>query len=329
MRIPEYTVEDDDSGLRLDSFLALQDDLGLSRSYISTLIRNGHVRIDGEAHGKPSIHLRSDQVVTVSIPDPEPIDLMPENIPIDIVYEDAHLIVIDKHAGLVVHPTPSTRRGTLVNALLYHCRDTLSGISGDLRPGIVHRLDKDTTGLIMVAKDDETHRHLSAQLASRTVKRRYVALCWGFPSPSQGRIDAPIGRDPYNRQKMTVIESGRRAATNYRIIKKYSIASLIECRLETGRTHQIRVHMSVMKKCPIISDIKYGGMSPRGAPSTRVNRELIADALRLAGHHMLHAETLGFIHPTTNEELEFNSAPPIEFRLVQKKLDSVSAGNDR
>lgn len=326
MSTPEYRIDEDDSGLRLDSFLALQDNLGLSRSYISTLIRNGHVRVDGKTPVKPSTHLQSNQIIIVNIPDPEPIDLMPENIPIDIVYEDAHLIVVDKHAGLVVHPTPNTRNGTLVNALLYHCRDTLSGISGDLRPGIVHRLDKETTGLMMVAKDDETHRHLSAQLAARTVKRRYVALCWGFPSPSEGRIEGPIGRDPNNRQKMTVIESGRRAATNYRVIKKYSIASLIECRLETGRTHQIRVHMSVLIKCPIICDCKYGGMSPGGVPSTRENRELIADAIRLAGHHMLHAETLGFIHPITNEELEFNSAPPIEFRLVQKKLDSVSTG---
>ena len=328
MSIPEYRVENDDTGLRLDSFLALQDDLGLSRSYISTLIRNGHVIVDGETSVKPSTHLKSDQLIKVNVPDPEPIDLLAEDIPIDIVYEDNHLIVIDKHAGLVVHPTPSSRDGTLVNALLYHCRDTLSGISGDLRPGIVHRLDKDTTGLMMVAKDDETHRNLSAQLAARTVKRRYVALCWGFPSPSSGRISGPIGRDPNNRQKMTVIESGRRAATNYRTIKKYSIASLIECRLETGRTHQIRVHMSVKKKCPIISDSKYGGMAPRGVPSTRQNRELIADAIRLANHQMLHAETLGFIHPITGEELEFNSAPPIEFRLVQKKLDSVAAGKE-
>jgi 23S rRNA pseudouridine1911/1915/1917 synthase len=324
---PEYRIAEDDSGLRLDSFLALQDDLGLSRSYISTLIRNGHVRVDGEVPVKPSTHLRSHQTVVVHIPDAEPIDLFAEDIPIDIVYEDRHLIVVDKHAGLVVHPTPSTRRGTLVNALLHHCRDTLSGISGDLRPGIVHRLDKDTTGLIMIAKDDETHRHLSAQLAARTVKRRYVALCWGIPSPVRGRIDGPIGRDPYNRQKMTVIETGRRAATNYMVLRKYSIASLIECRLETGRTHQIRVHMSVLKNCPIISDTKYGGMAPKGVASTRQNRELVADAIRLAGHHMLHAETLGFVHPVTNEELEFHSAPPIEFRLVQKKLNSVPVGD--
>ncbi len=326
MSTPEYRVEEEDSGLRLDSFLALQDDLALSRSYISTLIRNGHVRVDGEVPSKPSTRLKNSQIIAVNIPDPVPIDLIAENIPVDIVYEDAHLIVIDKHAGLVVHPTPSTRKGTLVNALLFHCRDTLSGISGDLRPGIVHRLDKDTTGLMMVAKDDETHRNLSAQLASRTVKRRYVALCWGFPTPSRGRVDAPIGRDPHNRQKMTVIESGRRAATNYRIIKKYSIASLIECRLETGRTHQIRVHMSEVKKCPIISDIKYNGMTPKGIQSTKENRELVSDAIRLAGHQMLHAETLWFVHPITHEELEFNSAPPIEFRLVQKKLDSASSG---
>jgi len=325
--IPEFRVEEDESGIRLDSFLALQDDLGLSRSYINTLVRNGHVRVDGEVPTRPSTRLHSDQLVAVLVPDPEPIDLIAENIPIDVVHEDDHLIVVDKHAGLVVHPTPSTRSGTLVNALLYHCRNSLSGISGELRPGIVHRLDKDTTGLMMIAKDDQTHRHLADQLASRSVKRRYVALCWGHPSPSGGRIDAPIGRDPRNRQKMTVISNGRRAATNYRVLKLYTIASLIECRLETGRTHQIRVHMSVMKKCPIISDEKYGGMSPRGVPSTRENREMVSDAIRLAGHQMLHAETLGFVHPITHEELEFNSAPPIEFRLVQKKLDSVTGGN--
>ncbi len=321
MNSPEFLVGKDDSGLRLDSFLAFQDALGLSRSYVSTLVRSKHVKIDGLVTAKPSTHLLENQIITVNIPDPEPIDLLAQNIPIDVVYEDKHLLVIDKHAGLVVHPTPSTRQGTLVNALLYHCKDSLSGISGDLRPGIVHRLDKDTTGLIMVAKDDETHRHLSAQLASRTVKRRYVALVWNCPKPSSGRIDAPIGRDPRNRQKMTVIESGRRAATNYKVIKKYSIASLIECRLETGRTHQIRVHMSVMKNCPIVADNKYGGMTPKSIPSTKANREMVSDALRLAEHHMLHAESLGFIHPITQEELEFHSAPPIEFRLVQKKLN--------
>ncbi len=321
MNSPEFIVGKTDSGLRLDSFLAFQDALGLSRSYVSTLIRSKHVKVDGFVTPKPSTHLSENQVIIVNIPNPEPIDLLAQNIPIDVVYEDKHLLVIDKHAGLVVHPTPSTRQGTLVNALLYHCKDSLSGISGDLRPGIVHRLDKDTTGLIMVAKDDETHRHLSAQLAARTVKRRYVALVWNCPKPSSCRIDGPIGRDPRNRQKMTVIESGRRAATNYKVLKKYSIASFIECRLETGRTHQIRVHMSVMKNCPIIADNKYGGMIPKSIPSTRANREMVSDALRLAEHHMLHAESLGFIHPITQEELEFHSAPPIEFRLVQKKLN--------
>jgi len=322
--IPEFQVEEDESGIRLDSFLALQDDLALSRSYISTLVRNGHVQVDGEVPTKPSTRLRSGQIVGVNVPDPEPIDLVAEDIPLDIVYEDDHLIVIDKPAGLVVHPTASTRRGTLVNALLYHCRSSLSGISGELRPGIVHRLDKDTTGLIMSAKDDETHRHLAAQLAAHTVKRRYVALCWGEPSPETGRIEGPIARDPKNRHKMTIMEGGRRAVTNYRVLCRYSIASLIECRLETGRTHQIRVHMAVRKHCPIISDTKYGGMTPKGFASTRESRDLVSDAIRLAGHQMLHAETLGFTHPLTGEELEFQSAPPIEFRLVQKKLASFA-----
>ncbi|HOP26474.1 MAG TPA: RluA family pseudouridine synthase [Candidatus Sabulitectum sp.] len=328
MGIPEYQVEEDESGIRLDSFLALQDDLGLSRSYISALVRNGHVSVDGSFPEKPSTRLRNGQIVAVRVPDPEPIDLVPENIPLDIVYEDRHLIVVDKHAGLVVHPTASTRNGTLVNALLFHCRGSLSGISGELRPGIVHRLDKDTTGLMMAAKSDETHRHLAAQLAAHTVKRRYVALCWGIPSPKEGRIEAPIGRDPRNRQKMAVVQGGRRAVTNYRVIAPYGFSSLIECRLETGRTHQIRVHMSSVKKCSIIADGKYGGCSPKGYPSTRENRELVSDAVRMATHQMLHAETLGFVHPVTGEELEFHSAPPIEFRLVQKKLASHYEGTD-
>jgi 23S rRNA pseudouridine1911/1915/1917 synthase len=322
LSIPEFRVEEDETGIRLDSFLALQDDLGLSRSYISTLIRNGHARVDGNVSDKPSTRLFSGQLVSVGVPDPEPIDLAPEDIPIDVVHEDDHLLVIDKPAGLVVHPTASTRSGTLVNALLYHCRESLSGISGELRPGIVHRLDKDTTGLMMVAKNDDTHRSLSSQLAARTVKRRYLALCWGVPSPEAGRVDAPIGRDPRNRQKMAVVSSGRRAVTNYRVIRKLDLGSLIECRLETGRTHQIRVHMAVIKQCPIIADGKYGGLKPNGAASTKSNRETVADSVRIAGHQMLHAETLGFVHPFSGEEMEFQSAPPIEFLLVQKRLSS-------
>lgn len=313
-------VEETESGLRLDTYLVMQDDIEESRSYINTLISNGHVSVDGENVTKPAYKVKLQQEVVLEIPDPVPIDLSPETMDLDIVYEDDHLLVVNKPADLVIHPAGTCRHGTLVNGLLAHCRN-LSGISGELRPGIVHRLDKDTTGLIMVAKDNVTHRGLSDQLSARTVKRRYIALVWHVPQPDSQRISAPIGRDPGNRQKMGIVKSGKRAVTNYRVIKKYRLGSLIECRLETGRTHQIRVHLSSVKNCPIIADEKYGGDNPRGIRSTARNRELVADVLRLAEHQLLHAETLGFVHPITGNELEFNHAPPLQFSLAKRRLE--------
>ncbi len=314
-----FSVEEEDEGIRLDCFLVSQEDVDQSRSYISTLIRNGYVTVEGQANAKPSARLHQGQTVSLEVPDPEPIELSPEDIPLDVVFEDDHLIVINKQPGFVVHPTAFARSGTLVNALLFHCK-SLSGISGELRPGIVHRLDKDTTGLLVAAKSDTAHRGLSGQLSARSVKRRYLALCWNHPEPPQGRIDAPIGRHPVNRQKMAVVPGGRRAVTNYKVIKAFRFSDLIEFRLETGRTHQIRVHGATCMGCPVIADEKYGGMKPAGHSSTKADRELVADAVRLAGHHMLHAETLGFLHPVTGEEMEFNSAPPSEFHIVQKLL---------
>jgi len=312
-------VEEGEVGLRLDAYLVMQDDIEESRSYISTLISNGHVTIGGETVTKPAYNVSMNQEIILEIPDAVPIDLSPEPMELDIVFEDKHLLVVNKPAGLVIHPSGTCHGGTLVNALLAHC-DNLSGISGELRPGIVHRLDKDTTGLMMVAKDNITHRGLSEQLSSRTVKRRYLALVWHTPVPAADRIDAPIGRDLNNRQKMGVTETGKRAVTNYRILKKFRLASMIECRLETGRTHQIRVHMAAVKGCPIIADEKYGGNRPGGLPPTVRNRELVDDAVRIACHQMLHAETLGFVHPITEQEMEFNEAPPLEFRLVMNRL---------
>lgn len=313
-------VEEKEKGLRLDAYLVMQDDFEESRSYINTLIANGHVSVDGVTVRKPAFNVRVGQEIQLEIPDAVPVDLSPEPIELDIVFEDEHLLVVNKQADFIIHPSGTCRNGTLVNALLAHCNN-LSGISGELRPGIVHRLDKDTTGLMMVAKDNITHRGLSSQLSARTVKRRYIALVWHTPVPDAGRIDAPIGRDLNNRQKMGVITGGKRAVTNYRILRRFRLASMIECRLETGRTHQIRVHLSVEKGCPVIADEKYGGNNPCGFSSTVRNRELVDDAIRIAKHHMLHAETLGFIHPITGAEMEFNEAPPLEFRLVKRRLE--------
>ena len=313
-------VEEGEDGLRLDTYLARQDDIEQSRSYLSTLISNGHVTIDGTVCPKPSARVRTGSAVVLEVPDPEPVDLFPEDIPLDVVFEDSHLLVVNKQAGLIIHPSGTCASGTLVNALMAYC-DNLSGISGELRPGIVHRLDKDTTGLMMVAKDDITHRGLSEQLSARTVKRRYIALVWGRPNPSSGRLDAPIGRDMKNRQRMMITSSGKRAVTNYRTLREYRLASMVECRLETGRTHQIRVHMTRLCNCPLIADEKYGGLAPKGIASSRRNRELVADVLRTASHQMLHAETLGFVHPVTGEQMEFNHTPPLEFRLTMRMLE--------
>lgn len=317
MEIYNLKVSKEEEGLRLDSFLALQEDFNLSRTYLSALIRNGHVTLDGQKT-KPAVKLVAEQEIKLEVPDPIPVNLEPEKMNLDVFFEDEHLLVLNKPHGLVIHPTPTSPTGTLVHGLLFHCKN-LSGVGGVLRPGIVHRLDKDTTGLLMVAKDDVTHRGLAEQLAQRTVKRRYLALVWNHPVPDSGKIDLPIGRDPVNRKKMAVVPNGRRAVTNFRLIEDYLNAAKMECRLETGRTHQIRVHLSY-NGWPIIGDLVYGGKHPRGSPSTRSNRKLIEDIKRLAVHQMLHAETLGFLHPVTGEELEFQTAPPLEFRLVENRL---------
>lgn len=319
METIRLTVGEPEAGQRLDSLLALRAQ-GLSRSYISTLITNGHAQVMGHPVAKPSYRVRPGEEVRLEVPDPEGVDLEPVQMDLDVAYEDEHLVVVCKQAGLVVHPSPSSSEGTLVHALLAHCGDGLSGISGELRPGIVHRLDKDTTGLLVVAKDDETHAGLSAQLASRTMKRRYLALVWNGPQADSGTVDAPIGRDPLQRKRMGIFASGRRAVTNYHVMRRFDLAAMLECRLETGRTHQIRVHAASIGS-PVIADPKYGGMKPRGAPSTNSAREYVADVIRIAGHQMLHAETLGFVHPVTGEELEFNAAPPIEFRLALRRLE--------
>lgn len=313
----------DDAGARLDRFLAAKLS-ELSRTRLKQLILAGEVRIGARTIKDPEHRVKPQDQITVRVPPPEPARPAAENIPLAVVFEDKDLIVIDKPAGLVVHPAPGNRTGTLVNALIAHCGASLSGIGGEKRPGIVHRLDKDTSGLLVVAKNDRAHRALAAQFAdhgkSGGLRRGYLALVWGIPDPAQGTIDKPIGRDPRARVKMAVRANGRRAVTHYRLRAVYRgrngkpIASLIECRLETGRTHQIRVHLAKIGH-PLLGDETYGGgFRSREALLSTAGKRALAALKRQA----LHAYLLGFNHPVSAKALQFESkAPPALAKLLK------------
>ena len=292
------------AGARLDRFLAEQCP-DLTRSRLARLVQQGMVAVNG-APSRPSQPVRAGDVVELTIPPPTPLDLTPEDIPVPILYEDDDLLVVDKPAGLTVHPAPGHPSHTLVNALLA-LRPNLSGIGGRQRPGIVHRLDKDTSGLMLVAKHDAAHHSLAAQLQARRVHKRYLAMVWGSPRPESGAVDAPIARHPADRKRMAVVEGGRAAVTNYTVLERFPDVSLVEARPVTGRTHQIRVHMASLG-CPLLGDALYG----RGRP-TPIER------------HFLHAATLAFRQPTTGETIEVSSPLPPDlqstldaFRLAEK-----------
>ncbi|MEW6031644.1 MAG: RluA family pseudouridine synthase [Bacillota bacterium] len=318
------TVDPPGAGRRLDAFLASRRDLGLSRSHIQKLIAEGLVTIDGE-ETKASYRLRAGDRVRVTVPFPEPLEVEPEPIPLDIVYEDDHLVVLNKPRGLVVHPAPGHLRGTLVNALLAHC-DRLSGIAGVCRPGIVHRLDRDTSGVMVVAKTDQAHRSLSEQIRARTAQRRYLALVHGDVAAEEGTIETRIGRDPVNRKKMAVVhEGGREAVTHYRVLERYVDFTLVECALRTGRTHQIRVHMDHIGH-PVAGDPVYGPRRPR-----RLRREmarsmaLVVDdgypeAIGALEGQALHAHLLTFRHPATGEPMEFRVPMPPDMERAVAEL---------
>jgi 23S rRNA pseudouridine1911/1915/1917 synthase len=329
-----FTVQDQDQGTRLDRFLVAQAD-DLSRARIQALIKDGQVSVNGAAVISPKHRVQPGDDIGLDLPAPEPAEPEPENIPLDIVYEDDDIIVIDKPAGMVVHPAAGNWTGTLVNALLAHCGNTLSGIGGVRRPGIVHRLDKDTSGLIVVAKNDRAHRGLKAQFSDhgRTgpLLREYEVLVWGAPLPPLGSINAPIARHPTNRLKYTVAPArGREAVTHYRTLAKYSlpdaaskdktVAARLACRLETGRTHQIRVHMAHIGH-PVIGDPLYAtGFSNRVAALPEKARSAI---LSLDGQ-ALHAAKLGFEHPVTGAYLSFTSGSPRDMRDVIAALSAKS-----
>jgi 23S rRNA pseudouridine1911/1915/1917 synthase len=296
-----------DEKRRLDLYLA-EKIAGLSRSRIQRLLESGAVSInETDCHDK-NYRLQGGDRVKVTIPPPEEACIEPEAIRLDIVYEDADLLVINKPRGMVVHPAPGHARGTLVNALLSHCSD-LSGIGGVIRPGIVHRLDKDTSGLMLAAKNDPAHKSLSAQLKSRKLHREYIALVAGRIKPEKGRIEAPVGRHPRHRKKMAVVSGGREAVTRYRVVKYFRNFSLLRINLETGRTHQIRVHLSHLGY-PVVGDSIYAKGGWGELPS------------RLAGPQALHAQRISFIHPRSGETLEFSASLPEAFRETLRWLKS-------
>jgi 23S rRNA pseudouridine1911/1915/1917 synthase len=293
-------------GERLDQFLSAQLE-GVSRSRLQDLIAEGLVRVNGK-NTKAGLKLRGGEAVDVTIPPPEEMSLAPERIPLDVVYEDSDLLVVNKPQGMATHPAPGTLSGTLVNALLAHCVD-LSGIGGVSRPGIVHRLDKDTSGLLVVAKNDLAHQGLSAQIAAKTATRQYLAVIMGTLATPEGKVDAPIGRHPAQRIKMAIVEGGRHAVTRWRVLEEFRAAgrapaSLVELTLETGRTHQIRVHLAHLNR-PIVGDPVYAPPCPF--------------PVKLAGQ-ALHAFRLSFDHPRSGQRLTFEAPPPETFQKLLNYL---------
>lgn len=293
-------VSEDRQLERLDKYLTSL--LEESRSTLQMMIKEEYILVNDEPT-KAKYKVKAGDIITIEEIPEEVIDLQPENLPLDIVYQDESVLVVNKSDNMVVHPGAGNYSGTLVNALLYHV-DDFKAIKGEIRPGIVHRIDKETSGLLMVAKTPKALEHLSKQLQEKTVTRTYVALVDGVIPHNLGRVDAPIGRDPKNRQKMAVVENGKPAVTNFNVVQRFAEHTLIECHLETGRTHQIRVHMNYIKY-PIVGDPKYG---LRKTDTTH-------------GQY-LHAKTLGFLHPRTNEYVEFNSALPKYFQSLLEELNN-------
>lgn len=305
----EFNITEMTEGTRLDLVLSagLED---YSRSFIQKLFEIGSVSVNGQICYLKKQKCREGDLIEIKIPQPKKIDVTPENIPLDIIYEDEHMLVVDKPAGMVVHPAPGNLSGTLVNALMYHCGDELSSINGVIRPGIVHRIDKDTSGLLMVAKTDMAHIGLSEQLAEHTITRRYKAIVYNNIKEDEGTVNRSIGRDPKNRLKNAVILEGmqgysgaKQAVTHYKVIERFGKFTFVELSLETGRTHQIRVHMSYIKH-PLLGDELYG--PAKNKPGAK--------------RQMLHAGVLGFIHPAKNEYMEFTSPMPKDFSDILNKL---------
>ena len=300
MQTLKINAAEENKGERLDKFIA--DNSDISRSYAAKLCEDGLV-LCGEKQLLKKYKILGTEEITINVPEPEEHSIEPENIPLNIVYEDSDVIVVNKPQGLCVHPAPGNERGTLVNGLVYHCGDELSAINGVIRPGIVHRIDKDTSGLLIVAKNNEAHLKLSEQLKERKAMRKYVALVNGNIKEDSGTINKPIGRNPSDRKKMAVVFGGREAVTHFNVLERFGQYTLVECILETGRTHQIRVHMASI------------GHSIVGVPLYGLRKERLS-----VNSQLLHAKTIGFVHPRTGEMMEFTSDIPEYFENVLEKL---------
>ena len=301
----EFIVEAEGAGQRIDRFLS-GEDTGLSRSALQALVADGHVLCNGKAPVK-SLKLKAGDIILLEIPDARPIEAVPQEIPLDIVFEDAHLLVVNKPKGMVVHPAPGNPDGTLVNALLYHCAGQLSGIGGAIRPGIVHRIDKDTSGLLVMAKNDAAHQALSAQFSVHSIHRVYHAIVYGNLKEDEGFVETYLGRDPRDRKKMAVVpqeaSGARYAYTGWRVLERFGNFTYIACQLKTGRTHQIRVHMASIGH-PLAGDAVYG---PR-------------NCIKSLNGQCLHAKELGFIHPATQQWVQFDSPLPAYFTEFLTRL---------
>ena len=294
-------VEETDSGIRLDKWLASKKETDMTRTAVQNLIESGGVLVNGKTVSK-NYKQKSGDVIEVTIPDPVELDAKPEDIPLDIVYEDESLLVVNKPKGMVVHPAPGNYSGTMVNALMYHCKGRLSGINGVIRPGIVHRIDKNTSGLLIVAKTDTAHNFLAEQIKEHSFTREYELVAEGRFRETEGTVNAPIGRNPDDRKKMCVIyTNSKNAVTHYSVIEQFEKYAHLKCRLETGRTHQIRVHMSYIGH-PVLGDDVYG------KPFKGIDGQC------------LHAKKIGFIHPVSHEYMEFDSELPEYFKEILRKV---------
>lgn len=299
--IREFLVEEDEEGDRLDVYLSDQF-VDMSRSYIQKIIKDKKVTVNGKVE-KAKYLVKEEDKVVIEIPKPKILEVAPQDIPIEIVYEDDDIIIVNKPQGMVVHPAPGNYEGTLVNAILYHCKGNLSSINGVIRPGIVHRIDKDTSGILMIAKNNNAHNCLAEQLKDHSITREYEFICHGVFKEDNITVDRPIGRNPKDRLKMAIVPNGKRAVTHFEVLERFNGYTHVRARLETGRTHQIRVHAMSINH-PLVGDPVYGPKNSK---------------IKLNGQ-ALHAKKLGFIHPTTKEYVEFDSELPDYFQKLLEKL---------